>query len=281
VGAPNWSVPLCAGRFAITGGGSGIGRGLALRLAGAGAVAYVLGRREEMLEETAALAGSAAGRVVPLRCDVLDDASLEEAFAAIEADGGPAPALAHCAAAVNYTPAEEMTPAGFREVVESVLFGAFDTLHRWSAPLLASGSPGVAVMVTSCIASRGTPGAAHSSAGKAGVEALVKTVAREWGERGVRVNAVGPGFFPVERSAGLFEHGGFGERLEGMISLGRLGRLEEAVDPIVFLLSEAASYMTGEVVVPDGGFRLTPHVLPRWRYDVRADPGPPTAPEEA
>ncbi len=279
--APIWSVPLCAERVVVTGGGSGIGRVLATTLAGTGATVYVLGRREEMLEQTATLAKEAPGRVVPIRCDVLDEASLERAFARIAGDGGPATALAHSAASVNYTPAEEMTPVAFREVVESVLFGAFNTLHSWAAPLLASETPGVAVMVTSCIATRGTPGAAHSSAGKAGVEALVKTVAREWGDRGIRINAVGPGFFPVERSAGLFEHGGFGERLEEMIALGRLGELPEAVDPIVFLLSEAASYMTGEVVVPDGGFRLTPHVLPRWSYDGRADPGPPTAPEGA
>ena len=265
--APAWSVPLCTDRFVITGGGSGIGRGVALALAGAGAAAYVLGRREEMLEETARLAAGSPGRVVPLPCDVLDESALERAFSAVEADGGPAPGFVHSAASVNYTPAEELTPAGFREVVESVLFGAFNSIRRWASPLLASESSGVAVMVTSCIASRGTPGAAHSSAGKAGIEAMVKTVAREWGDRGLRVNAAGPGFFPVERSVDLFEQTDLGERLEATIALGRVGRLEEAVGPIVFLLSEAASYVTGEVVVPDGGFRLTPHILPRWRYD--------------
>jgi NAD(P)-dependent dehydrogenase (short-subunit alcohol dehydrogenase family) len=116
------------------------------------------------------------------------------------------------------------------------------------------------------MATRGTPGIAHSSAGKAGVEALVKSLAREWGPRGIRLNVMGPGFFPVDRTRTMFEPGQPGEAIVDMTALGRLGDIREAVGPIMFLLSAAASYVTGQVLVPDGGFRLTPPVLPTWSF---------------
>ena len=262
-----WHVPLSSRRNVVVGGGSGMGRGLAVALAGAGAEVFVLGRRREMLEETAEMARGLAGRVTAITCDVLDEASVDAAFTAIESAGGPAAGLAHCAASVNYTPAAELTPHGFREVVQSALFGAFNVLSRWSAPLLAAGEPAVGVFVTSHIASRGTPGAAHSSAGKAGVEAMVKTIAREWGPLGIRLNVMGPGAFPVERNVELFDRPEYREAIVRQVALGRPGELREAVGPLMFLLSQAASYVTGEVLRSDGGFRLTPEFLPRWSYE--------------
>jgi NAD(P)-dependent dehydrogenase (short-subunit alcohol dehydrogenase family) len=254
------------GRVVVPGGGSGIGRGVALALADAGATVFVLGRRREKLEETAALAASAPGRVVPIACDVLDADQVAAAFEAIAADGGPAPGLAHCAAAVTYVPAAELAPSEFQEVVGSALFGAFNVLSAWGRALLAAGRPGAAVFVTSSIAARGTPGAAHSSAGKAAVEAMMRTVAREWGPAGIRLNCFGPGFFPVERNAGWIEDPANKAPLEEKVALARLGELHEAVGPILFLLSDAAGYTTGETVNVDGGFRLTPEVLPKWDY---------------
>lgn len=273
----NGSVPLrfeaVDGRVIVPGGGSGIGRGVALALAEAGAEVFVLGRRREKLAETAALAGRAPGRVVPIPCDVLDEAGVAAAFAAIDADGGPAAGLAHCAAAVTYVPAAELAPAEFREVVGSALFGAFNVLSAWGRALLAAGRPGAAVLVSSSIAARGTPGAAHSSAGKAGVEAMMRTVAREWGPAGIRLNCFGPGFFPVERNAEWIGDPVNRAPLEEKVALGRLGELHEAVGPILFLLSDAAGYATGETLNVDGGFRLTPEVLPRWDYEnLRREP---------
>lgn len=267
---PVLEFPLAYDRVLVTGGGSGIGRGVALRLAAAGATVYVLGRRADALAQTAAMAAGSSGRVVALTGDVRLPSTLDDAFAAIEADGGPVPALVHSAASIFYRPAAELSPDGFREVVESLLFGAFNTLSRWAKPLLAGGRTGVAVELTSCIASEGTPGAAHSSAAKAAIDAMVRTVAREWGPSGVRVNCVGPGFFPVERTQSMWDDDEVIAPVRDLIALGRPGQLEEIVGPIVFLLTEAAGYITGEVLVPDGGFRLTPHVLPRWRFPANA-----------
>jgi NAD(P)-dependent dehydrogenase (short-subunit alcohol dehydrogenase family) len=257
---------LAHDRLLVTGGGSGIGRTVALGAAGLGATVYVLGRRAEALAGTVELAADGPGTVVPVQGDVRDPDALEAAFAAIEADGGPVPALVHCAASVEYRPARDLRPADFREVVDSLLLGAFNTVNRWGVPLLDAGSPGVAVALTSCIAAAGTPGAVHSSSAKAGIEAMVRTLAREWGPDGVRVNAVGPGFFPVERTQAMWDDDEVNAPIRELIALGRPGTLDEIAGPILFLLTEAATYVTGEVLVPDGGFRLTPHVLPRWKF---------------
>ena len=265
-----WTTPILHDRVVVTGGGSGIGQGVALALADVGATVYVLGRRESALAATQALADGASGTIVPVVCDVRKPEAVDAAFSRIEADGGSAPGLVHSAANVDYTPGSKMTSGGFATVVDSVLFGAFNTVQRWAAPLIEAATPGVAAIVTSCIASRGTPGAAHSSAGKAGIEAMMKTLAREWGPIGLRLNAIGPGFFPNERTAPLLGDREASAPIRELIALGRLGEPAEIVGPIMFLLSAAASYITGEVLVTDGGFRLTPLVLPTWRFQSTA-----------
>jgi NAD(P)-dependent dehydrogenase (short-subunit alcohol dehydrogenase family) len=263
-----WNVDLLHDRTVITGGGSGIGQALAVELARLGGTSYVLGRRENRLQQTVALSAGAAGRVVPIVCDVRDPQDVENAFLQVASDGGPAQALVHCALSVpGYIAAKDITPELFREVVDTVLIGAFNAIHGWSSALFKAELDGVAVALTSAIASRGTPGIAHSSAGKAGVEALVKSLAREWGPHGLRLNVVGPGFFPVERTRGMFDAGQPGAALVELTALQRLGKIEEVVGPIMFLLTSAASYITGQVLIPDGGFRLTPAVFPAWDFD--------------
>lgn len=265
-----WSTPLAFDRIAVTGGGSGIGQGVALALARAGATVFVLGRREEALEATAAQA-ERPGSIIPVPCDATDESLVDAAFAEIEGNGGPVPGLVHCAASVEYARGRDITADRFRRVVGSTLFGAFNVIHRWGVALLDSELKGASVALTSAMATMGTPGVAHSSAGKAGTEAMVKSLAREWGPSGLRLNVVGPGFFPVARTREMFEGDGEGSRIVGQIAMGRVGELEEIVGPIVFLMTEAASYITGETLVPDGGFRLTPDVFPTWDFETKSD----------
>jgi len=262
----DWIAKLAVDRILVTGGGSGIGRATALELASAGATVYILGRNQASLEETVRQGKELPGRIVPVTGDVRDPDAVERAFKSIEADGGPVEGLVHGAASPHYQPAEQMTSSSFREVMESILLGSFHVVHRWGTALLRAGRPGRAVAITSAIASKGTPGAAHSSASKAGVEAMVKTLAREWGPAGLVINAVGPGFFPVERTQAMYENSEVVEKVSQQAALGRPGQIHEAVGPIVFLLTEGASFMTGQVVVTDGGFTLTPSVLPKLRF---------------
>jgi len=252
----------------VTGAGSGIGRGVALEVASLGATAYILGRRENALKETAAMAEGMPGHLIPISCDLTQADAVDETFTRIEQEGGPVRALAHCAASVRYEPAREITFETFKAVVGTTQFTAFNALHRWAKPLLDDGQGGVAVALTSNVAHRGTPGVAHSSAGKSGIEGYVRSVAREWGPLGIRVNVVGPGVFPVEKSKDMWD-----KMSAEHIPVQRFGELSEIVGPIIFMLSEAAGFISGEILRVDGGARLTPGSGPPRRYTRPEDPG--------
>lgn len=249
---------LAHDRIVVTGGGSGIGRAVAVSLAARGAHVYVFGRRPDALDATAALAAELPGTVVPVPCDVLDPEAVGRSFTEVERDGAPT-GLVHAAAQMVKMRARDMTPAAFQEVVASTLFGSFNVVRRWALPLLDRPERGSAVLLTSNSASRGTPGVAHSSAGKAGVEALVKSLAREWGPHGLTFNAVGPGPFPVEKSAAAWSTPEVARHMTDAIALGRYGELPEIVGPIVFFLTKGAAYTTGQALLVDGGLSLT-----RW-----------------
>lgn len=140
-----WNIELLHERTVVTGGGSGIGQALAVELARLGGTAFVLGRREERLQQTVTLAAGLSGRLVPLVCDVRDPEEVDGAFGRIEREGGPAPALVHCALSVpGYVTAKDITPELFREVIDSILVGAFNAIQRWSKPLFEEKLEGVA-----------------------------------------------------------------------------------------------------------------------------------------
>lgn len=244
----------CHDRVVITGGGSGIGRGVALALAQAGCTVHVLGRRREKLEETAALKGE-AGRIIPVPCDIREWSEVDSAFAAVEAEG-PAPALVHAASDVTHMLFEQISPDIFAAAVSTILTGTFHVVQRWGQPLRAAGREGVAITFSSASCQRESPAIAHSSASKAGVEALTRTVASEWGRFGLRLNVIAPGLFPLgdTHHADYWENEG--KRIFERIPLSRAGRLDEIVGPTLFMLSRAAAYMTGEVVTVDGGYKL-------------------------
>jgi len=256
-----WTVPVAHRRVVVTGGGSGIGRATALTLAGAGVDVYVLGRRAAWLEETRDLAAGRPGKVVPIPCDVTDGTRLEAAFTAIEADG-PATGLVHAAAEVSMMPARDLTPGEFDRVISTTLLPAFAVVRRWALPLLETGTPGAAVLITSSNASMGAPGLSHSSAGKAGVNALVKSLGREWGPHGLTLNAVGPGPFPVEKSVRMWADPRTRKRMFNEVPLGRYGELPEIVGPILFFLSAAGAFTTGQILTVDGGLSLQHWPLP-------------------
>ena len=256
-----WTVNLPADRYFVVGAGSGIGRGVALALAQIGKTVYIGGRRKHRLEETVELGKELPGRIVPIPFDISDAQQVENAFAQIEADGGPLPALVNCAAEATYTEARNLTAEQFKGAVDVMLLGAFYVLHRWGKKLIETGKTGCAVMLTSGGADRGVPGVSHSSAAKAGVESMVRAFAREWGPYGLRLNIMGVGAFPVEKSGAMWEQGPIHDRMMSMIALRRYGTRDEAVGPIMFLLSDAAGYVTGETLQVEGGSRLHPWVV--------------------
>ena len=256
-------------RALVTGAGTGLGRGITLALAGAGVDVVVMGRRAELLEETRELTSGLPGNVRVEPGSVRDEEDVERVFSAAEEDG-PLPMLVHAAAGAFLSYAEDISPNGFRAVVDTGLNGAFLVLRRWARPLIDSGSPGVATCVSSALGAREVPGAAHSSAAKAGLEALTRSLAVEWGRYGLRINIVAPGAVSTEGAdAGMWSDDVVRERAQSAIPLGRFGTIDEVVAATLFLVSRQAAYITGSSIVVDGGWHLGD-----WPFMV-----PPTAAE--
>jgi len=272
-----WSLVPAYDRVLVTGGGTGIGRALALAIADLGCTTYVVGRTRATLEATAERGAGLAGRIEPIQCDLRDAAAVDQALGQIEVDGGPVQALAHCAASVYSSPATAISPEGFERVVASTLIAGFVVIHRVASRLIEAGLTGSIVSLTSATARLGAPGMAHGSAGKAGLEALTKALAREWGPFGLRLNTVGPGAFPVENSAEIWDREEVHAHMQRMIALGRYGTLDEIVGPILFLLSVHGAYVTGETLVVDGGLKLLDWIVEPPHLNVQAEaPSVPT-----
>lgn len=263
-------------RALVTGAGTGLGRGITLALAGAGVEVAVMGRRAEPLEETKRLADGLPGHVEVHPGSVRDENDVERVFAGCEA-GGPVQMLVHAAAGAFLSYAEEISPNGFRAVVDTGLNGAFLMLRRWALPLIDAGVPGVATCVSSALGAREVPGAAHSSAAKAGLEALSRSLAVEWGRYGLRVNVVAPGAVSTEGAdEGMWSDDSIRERAQAAVPLGRFGTIEEVVAATLFLVSRQGAYITGSSIVVDGGWRLGD-----WPFMAPAAPGTVAEPGQA
>ena len=240
------------GRVAlVTGGGSGLGRAMALELGRLGASVAVLGRRRHMLEETGA--ELADGVAVP--ADVREPNAVAEAFDVAEAELGPITTLVNNAAGNFHVQAEELSPNGWRAVVGIVLDGTFHCSRELARRVVARGGDNAQIVnIVASYAWTGGPGTVHSAAAKAGVVNLTRTLAVEWAPHGIRVNAISPG--PVdtaETRERLWPTEEIREHILRRIPLARFGTEAEVANACAYLVSDYAAYVTGDVLTIDGG----------------------------
>lgn len=248
---------LMAGKRAlVTGGGTGLGRAVAHRLAQLGATVYICGRREDVLQTTAGeIAGETGATVKPLRCDIRDNTQVEGMFDAIWTEG-PLDILVNSAGANFLARTESLSARAFDTIISIALNGtSYCTLaagRRW----IAGQHGGVVLSVLSAgVQHLGKAFTLPLSMAKSAVLAMTRGLAVEWGPKGIRCVGIAPGIFPTPAAMGQLIPD---DRLESndftrSIPLGRFGHHDEFADMCAFLVSDAASYVNGEVVTIDGG----------------------------
>jgi NAD(P)-dependent dehydrogenase (short-subunit alcohol dehydrogenase family) len=239
----------------VTGGGTGLGKAIATEFARLGAKLAILSRREEHRAAGVAALEALGAKALGVACDIRDPAQVAAAFDAVEAELGLPGVLVNNAAGNFPVPAEDLSPNGWRSVVDIVLNGTFYCSREFGRRHLAAKTPGVIVNIGASYAWTGGPGFAHSAAAKAGVKNLTETLAVEWAPYGIRVNGLVPGLFPHEdESADIKGVPGRGDSAseEASSPAGRTGRLRELGWAATFLASPFAAYVTGHTLVVDG-----------------------------
>ena len=246
---------LLKGKVAlITGGGTGICRGIALAFAGHGCDVAITSRKIEHLEPTRAELQARGVRAVAKAADVRDATAVAEMVAAVASELGRIDILINGAAGNFICLAENLSPNGFGTVVDIDLKGTFNVSRAALQYLRARG--GSVINISATLPYLGTMGQAHASAAKAGVDSLTRTLAVEWGPHRVRVNGIAPG--PIEGTEGVKRLTSEKSR-EGALRncpLGRMGTTGDIANAALFLASEAASYVNGVTLVVDGGLWL-------------------------
>ncbi len=237
----------------ITGGGTGLGRAMAERLAGLGARVGILGRRTEPLTATVEAIQQAGGRAAWASADVRDPEQIAAAIDQLEEELEPFTSLVNNAAGNFLAPSEDLSPKAFDAVVQIVLYGTYNATMDLGRRWIERGDGGQILSIVTTYAWMGSSFVLPSACAKAGVLAMTRSLAVEWATYGIRSNAIAPGPFPTE---GAFSRLATPEMLEvgkKAVPVGRFGDPGELADLAAYLLSPMATYVNGECVVIDGG----------------------------
>ena len=250
----------------ITGGGSGIGRGIADTLAALGAHVVLASRKQERVDAAAAEIRAAGGKASGVSVDVREQEHVKEVVSRIAEEHGRLDILVNNAAGNFYAPSESLSVNAWKSVIEIDLYGTFFCSQAALPAMRASGG-GSIVNISMTLHYRGWPLMAHATAAKAGIDALTRTLALEWARDGVRINAIAPGPIPTEGVRKAFTPPPTAEGVPDVfaveramesyakkaIPLGRWGSPDDIGGMVAYLCSPAASWITGAIMVVDGG----------------------------
>jgi NAD(P)-dependent dehydrogenase (short-subunit alcohol dehydrogenase family) len=241
-------------RILITGGGTGLGKAMAERFLQLGATVYICGRREEVLEKTAAeLSAATRGSIHAIPCDVRNQEAVEAMIDTIW-KSGPLDILVNNAAGNFIARTEELSQRAFDSVIGIVLMGTLHATMACGRRWLKAAHPATVLSISATYAPVGSAYVVPSAVSKAGVEALTRSLAVEWGNRGIRMNAIAPGPIPTQ---GAFSRLLPRPDLEALAldrnPMHRFGTTEELANLAAFLVSDGSAYINGEVIRMDGG----------------------------
>lgn len=239
------------GRVAcVTGASSGLGRRAALALAAAGAKVVGVARRQDALDSLKQEVGADADAVA---ADVADRDGLPALVTAISAPFGAPDIVVHAAGVNTRQAADDVTPEGWDQTLALNLSAPF-FLSQALVPAMKQNGWGRIVNFASLQTTRAFPGGIAYGASKAGIGQLTRAMAEAWSPHGITANAIGPGFFPTELTAAVFDDADRARRNAAQTCIGRNGTMEDMDGPLLFLCSDASAYVTGQVLMVDGGF---------------------------
>jgi NAD(P)-dependent dehydrogenase (short-subunit alcohol dehydrogenase family) len=237
----------------VTGGGTGIGRSIALSMAAYGAHVVLASRKLENLQAVAAQIEQQGPRALPVRTDIRRVEQVEALVQAALDTFGRIDILVNNAAGSFLAAARQITPNGWSTIIDTTLNGTFYCSRAVGGHMIAQGG-GKIINITATLHYKGSPGLVAPTAAKAGVDALTKTLALEWAKFNILVNAIAPGPITTEGSERqLWSHTTFHERVKQGVPLGRFGVAEDIANMAVYLASPAGNYITGATMVVDGG----------------------------
>ena len=241
----------------ITGGGSGLGLELAKCFASLGANIAICGRRENVLSESQTLLKKYGTEILAVPGDVREYEQMQNVFDQAQSTFGGIDGLVNNAAGNFYAASEELSPNGFKAVVDIVLCGSFHCSQLFAKQAIANKTSGTILNVLTTYTQTGSAFVLPSACAKAGVYAMTTSLAYEWAAYGIRVNAVAPGPFPTEGAwKRLLPDPELEKKYMASHPMGRFGKASELANLAAFLMSDLSLYINGECVVIDGGERL-------------------------
>jgi NAD(P)-dependent dehydrogenase (short-subunit alcohol dehydrogenase family) len=240
-------------RILVTGGGSGLGKGMAEQFLTLGAEIFICGRRKSVCEATAAeLTGKHGGKVNVYGVDIRDAGAVDAMVADIFASG-PLTDLINNAAGNFISRTEDLSPRGFDAVANIVMHGTFYVTHAVGRRWIAGGHRGNVVSIVVTWIYNGSPYVVPSVMSKSAVHAMTMSLATEWAGHGIRLNAIAPGVIPTEGASKRLSPGqGSSERTVRTNPMGRVGHMEELQNLATFLIADGCEWLTGQTITLDG-----------------------------